>query len=226
MWKHQNAHFPTMSKTVLLLLGAVILLAAAPSVSAMIITGHSPINILLTDPNGHEFGCTSSTCNYTTNFVDTLPKSECQINGKGPALCLYIFPLTSGGTTNIFIPNPAPGIWTVTYFGTGTGTFTITGCSSSVDSSTASSWSSSDWDSSDLCGKSSTITIASGTLTGTGCAFTSAGCSDPLGVNSDGTLYIPTSSLPTPEFPFGSLAMVSTLFAAFLVLSWLRKKRD
>jgi len=193
----------------------------------MIIQGHSPINILLTDPNGHEFGCTSSTCTYKNNFVDNLPKTECQIDGKGLTLCLYLFPIITGGVTTIFIPNPAPGTWTVTYFGTGTGNFTITGCSPDVDPSTAGSWSDgSSYTPSNICGSGNIVTIAHGTLDGTGCAFTAAGCNATVGVNTDGTLYLPPPSYSTPEFPLGSLAMVSTLFAVFLIIGSRRNKRS
>ena len=70
--------------------------------------GHSPIVLLVTDPNGNQFGCTASPCTSESspNFVNTLPSSE------GPA----VYNFTSNAIT---IDNAIIGIWTVQYTGTG-----------------------------------------------------------------------------------------------------------
>ena len=129
---------------------AVLLIAsvAAPSASALVVGGHSPITILLTDPSGNQFGCTGalcySHCNNIFPCLTTNPKNDF-VNGLGlntanghpecsPVCVYYVNYLTfPDPTTWIGIPNPSPGTWTITYYSTltgkTTGTFTITASS-------------------------------------------------------------------------------------------------
>jgi hypothetical protein len=223
-----------ISRPSLVILGVTLILAVAPSAaSAMIIEAHSPVTLLLTDPNGNQFGCTSSTCSpFThTNFIDTLPSSECDVGFPKIDLCLYLPPPPSppDGVTNVVIPNPAPGVWHITYYGIGAGgTFTITGlsCSGKSGDDLDKLWNwygSYDWnkgskdvfDFSDFCSGSS-VTILSGSVSSGG----SGGAA--FGVNTDGTLFLPPP-VSTPEFPLGTLAMVSVLFVGFAVMRWLQK---
>jgi hypothetical protein len=113
-------------------LGALLtsLLIFAPAVSAttvrsdaLIIHGHSPIVMLVTDPNGYQIGCTNWTtahpCNSDTSlyFVNNIPTGVPY--KEGPAT--YNF-----ASNFINIPHPVVGVWTVQFFGTGSGTYTIT----------------------------------------------------------------------------------------------------
>jgi hypothetical protein len=108
----------------------VALLVFAPAVGAtsyrsdaLIIQGHSPVVMLVTDPNGKQIGCTDWTtahpCNSDTSyyFVNTIPTPP-----EGPAT--YNF-----ASNLINIPHPAIGVFTVEFFGTGTGSYTITAAS-------------------------------------------------------------------------------------------------
>jgi hypothetical protein len=231
----------SMRKSALLLGALFLLVAGIPSASGMIIQGHSPIVLLVTDPNGNQFGCTASDCSYATNFVDTLPLSECSTKYVSLDLCTYVFPDKYTEVATIFIPNPTPGNWQITYFGTGVAgaSFTITvqncpqstgpysfdgkdssGCQSDCDNEDSPA--NTQWTCTSSSGSSS-LTIP-GTLTG--CAFTSQGCSVGFNLSTDGALVLappPTSSVP--EFPVGMVVMVPILLACLLLLRTLREGR-
>jgi len=117
----------------------LVLSILAPTASALVVGGHSPITILLTSPDGagqNKFGCTSSGCSCTNsnpctstdagnNFVNELPSSEC-----APTCVYFVDSRQSPSVTYLDIPTPTAGTWTVQYFGTlgtgVTGEFTIT----------------------------------------------------------------------------------------------------
>jgi hypothetical protein len=120
----------------------LVLSVAATSVSAFFVQGHSPITILLTDPNGNQFGCTSSGCNCPntspctatgTDFVNNLNNSPkgMNLNPSYPECtpeCVYFVNENSGSSTNsrlgttyldtyVDVPNPASGTWSITFYG-------------------------------------------------------------------------------------------------------------
>jgi hypothetical protein len=128
--------------TIAAVAGILVLSAVVPSASALFVQGHSPITILLTDPSGNQFGCTSSGCNCPnsspcvasgTDFVNSLGSSPDTLN-LNPTLpectpeCVYFVNGISSSFTNslygttygdtyIDIPNPASGIWGITFYG-------------------------------------------------------------------------------------------------------------
>jgi hypothetical protein len=119
-----------MACGVFALCALLLLLLAAPTGYAiiqgharfpLIIQGHSPIVMLVTDPFGNQIGCTAEPCTSTEspNYVNTMPDSEAPVT--------YDFP-----SNNITITSPFIGTWTVEYIGTGTGDFTITATSCPV----------------------------------------------------------------------------------------------
>ncbi len=231
-----------MRKAVLLASVLLLLIAAAPSASGMIIEGHSPITLLVTDPKGHEFGCTASNCSSmnSTNFVDKLPPYECKSQTTNS--CTYQFPTASDEVTTITIPNPAPGPWNVTYFGTGAlgANFTITiqncptsnggnnqyggigGCESSCVSGNM--YMPARGDRTCSTSSSGSELVIPGTLTS--CAFTKQGCTIDFNVNTDGTLTLaPPPTQGVPQFPAGFIVMVPALLACLLLLRTMRKGR-
>jgi hypothetical protein len=141
---------PPRSALVISAVSALLLFAfAAPSASATILGGHSPVTILLTDPDGNTFGCTGSGCyNLCTNFNPCLYTNShddfvnnLANSGKNPVnneyectpFCVYYvdFLTAPDPTTWIDIPNPIAGTWQITYYSTltgssSTGEFTIT----------------------------------------------------------------------------------------------------
>lgn len=232
------------AKISLLVVAALLLLTiAAPSASAFIIQGHSPIVILLTDPSGGQFGCkgvpTSTYCYYNSTtdeastFVNTLTPKECGTSG-----CTFTSYLnTSDGSywSSISIPDPTPGTWTVTYYGyKTTGSFTLVGLSCSEKNSDSGNSGHSEPGCNDpsLCNKDGqyaylnlcdpdakgTFFVFQGTLNGNNCP---SGCNVQFTNSLDGSLALVTSPPPSsvPEFPT-SLPLVVAV--AFLLLVALR----
>lgn len=232
-----------MRKAVLLSGILLLLVAAAPSASGMIIEGHSPITLLVTDPNGHEFGCTASSCSPTLNFVNTLPLSECTTKYDTMNSCTYQFPSSYDEVATITIPNPAPGPWTVTYFGTGApgASFTITIQNCPTNNGGNNQYDGIGGDCQSSCNSGNTYMPARGERTCstsssgselvipgtlTSCAFTSQGCPIDFNVNTDGTLTLaPPPTQGVPQFPAGIFLMIPALLACLLVLRAFRKGR-
>ena len=148
--------------------------------------------------------------------MNNLPSEECS------PYCVYFVDWLTN-VTYIGIPNPTPGVWTVTYFGTlksgETDHFTITastcgeGTSGSCSVFCAISYSSPVHV---LCDPydnlKDTITVTTGTVTG------SQSGGDDFGVNSNGLPYIPPPPISTPQFSDGFVALVAVLFAGLLMV--------
>ena len=188
----------------LLILSVAILFAAGliiPSSFAMVIQGHSPINILVTDPNGNQTGCLNG-----NNFTN-IPTST--YNGCGST------PQT------VTIAEPTPGVYTVQWFSTLSGTeqgqFSITVTSCPQDNSDSSNsghfeQACAPTDPDDTSTTTATI-VTETSITG------SASGSVTFTLNNDGSIsQTPTTGVP--EFPgFASAAIAALgIFSLFLVL--------
>jgi len=220
----------------------LLLSVAAPSASALVIGAHSPVTVLLTDPNGGQFGCTSAGCYYlctnfspclTTSgardFTNTLGVNPSNGNSECDPICAYsvdLFHTPKDPTTWIDIPNPIPGVWTITYYstltGTETGTFTLTAstcgpngkCSVFCDVFFLSP-------AFRLCDPkykpSGEITVFGGSVGPT----STGGTINLLGVNSDGTPYV--NFIVTSQYPLGSVA--AALVPAVTLLGYATYRR-
>lgn len=219
-------------------LGAIFIFSAvAPAASAFVLQGHSPIVLLLTDPNSGQFGCngvptvlpcSSSASTWVGGVNGTLASSECPCN----------YSVSSTGVTTIIISNALAGPWTVTWFNTSaSGSFTITayGCPEVPGGDTSSGVSSGNHNEpgcdtfcppyvapgNSLCDPDDTqvglvITLASGTVANTptgGTGFT---------VNNDGSV---SNLLVTNELPLGTLsAVAASLVGLAGVALWVRRR--
>ena len=192
-----------MNARSVLLVGAALLVLLSPGVHAMIIQGHSPIVLLVKDPNGNEYGCLGTsplTCTSTSSsdFID-------QIASEGPS---YTFPTDpSCATTDcpiIAITNPTPGTWTVYYFST------LTSGSSSTYI---------------------TVTQCTNTEPGSPCIMIDVVGSPtdpvPLSSGSSGSspFIFPLPTPSVPEFPFGLLLVVGLFAPAMIVVGNIQRRR-
>jgi hypothetical protein len=193
---------------VLVLFLALVAIPSANAVvqghTAFVVQGHSPIVLLVTDPNGYQIGCDAVPCTSTSspNFINTIPTGTPY--NEGPAT--YDF------TTNtITISNPVAGPWTVEYIGTSSGTFTIT--VTSCPETGGATGGSGGGQTESGCGNAGnplTLTLVSGTVTlgQTGSAS--------LTYNADGTITLPSEGVP--EFPLGLGVTVVVLFVGISLL--------
>ncbi|MDA4123088.1 MAG: hypothetical protein OK456_07915 [Thaumarchaeota archaeon] len=212
-------------------LPAVVLLVVlvSPAASAMIVQGHSPIVLLVVDPNGHEIGClatnpTGCTSTSSSDYRDYMPGSE------GAS---YAFPGSPTCETTdcplVTITNPTPGTWTVYYYSTLTGSetgttyITVNECSNYPQvwdgyggtNTVSSSWSSTTW--------TSTSSISSCTINIIG----SPGDPVWIGAGSNGKatfLYPLTGTLGVPEFPYGMLLLIALVLPALLIYTRLQRR--
>jgi hypothetical protein len=193
---------------VLALCALLLLLSVAPAGYAiiqgharfpLIIQGHSPIVILVTDPYGNQIGCTAVPCTSTRspNFVNTIPSSE--------APATYNFP-----SNNVTITNPFFGTWTVEAIGTGTGGFTITVTSCPDDEIRMTNGNL-------FCEHPQTLTILSGSV------IEGQSGSGTFALNQDGSLS--QESFAIPEFPMGVPVMVSVLLVGIIALKAFDSRR-
>jgi hypothetical protein len=128
-----------------------------------------------------------TSCAY---FINTLTSSECT------PFCTYLpFPPSVSLPLTVLVPNPAPGTWTITYFGIGSGPFTIT-----------------------VAGSSETYLSFSGVAV-PGAEGSTHGIftSDP-----DGTV---TSLTVTNEIPGGALTAMAAAFGGLVLLSAFMSRR-
>lgn len=239
-----------------ILLGALLLLtAAAPPVSAAIIQGHSPEVLLLTDPGGYQYGCTA--------VPTALPCSSTSVNHKGASVwtdsifnnpwtnsfgnecspvpgsgstCAYQTTLEPDGTyfTNITIPNPEPGTWTLTYYSYAKGSFAIAALNCPENNNDASNPNQGHFEpgckGASLCsgGQYAYLNLCdpddSGTFFIQSGSFTNAnqcknGCTIIFTVATDGAISFTASSGSTaPEFPLGTAALMLVALPALLFL--------
>lgn len=204
----------------------------APSASALVLKGHSPIALLVQDPDGKFYGCKGgsnfpgsdpTTCTYSTDFVNQIPSEYPH----------YSFCLPSQtNCPTITIDRPVSGNWIVYYFSTISGKETTTVTSDYITISQCSSpttWSTNTWTGSTWSEtQSSTWTETSSCTTLTQPISLSAGSSGTVAVTlgSDGSLTFTPAPLPTPQFPLGSLLIVGALLPVFLVLFRFRVRRE
>lgn len=159
----------------------------------LVIQGHSPIVLFVTDPYGHQIGCTAVPCTSTSspNFSNSIPSSE------GPA----IYNFTSNSIT---IENASLGTWTAKYIGNGTNSlspFTITGtsCPESNGDSHNKGHQEPGCPPADPDDKPVTVTLLSGTVQDNQTG------SVTFIFNSNSSIG---SIVVTPEFPFGTIIAV------------------
>ena len=213
-----------------------------PSATALVVTGHSPITILLTSPDAagkNQLGCTDGGC-----FTACTTTSPCTTNGspsdfkntlaltKGECSPICIYFVDSSGDTWIGIPHPTPGTWTVQYNGNGkTGTFTITANACvDIDSDNDESFQGCQEfcsisqggllaTRSALCDSDGELSTNTVTVT-TGSVSTSSqsGSAGIFGVDTAGNPYPPPPPLSTPEFSFGFVAFVAMVFVSLLAM--------
>jgi hypothetical protein len=165
----------------------------------LIIQGHSPIVMLVTDPYGNQIGCTAVPCTSTgsPNFVNTIPSSE--------APATYDFP-----SNNVTITSPFIGTWTVETIGTGTGGFTIIATSCPDDEIRTKNGVL-------FCEHPQTLTILSGSVT------EGQSGSGTFALNQDGSMS--QGSFTIPEFPVGVPVVVSVLLVGIIALRAFNSRR-
>jgi len=186
-----------------LLVGAALLVLLSPAVHAMIVQGHSPIVLLVKDPNGNEFGCLGTsplTCTSTasSDFIN-------QIASEGPS---YTFPgdpaCAKTDCPIITITNPIPGTWTVYYFST-------------LTSGSASTY--------------ITVTQCTNHNSGSPCIMIDVVGSPtdpvPLSPGSSGSspFVFPLPTPSVPEFPLGLLLAIGLLAPALIFLGKVQRSR-
>jgi hypothetical protein len=179
-----------------LLLSLVTFVLAAPVANALIITGHSPIVLLVTDPSGNQFGCKTTSC--TLSSVCSYPCENTDFVNKISPTATYVFcPTNYPNCPSINIPNAETGTWTVQYIGTGPGTTYITA---------------------ELCPNDVCSTI---NVIGTPDYPVTINPGTPVSF----TISVTPTGFSVPQFPFGLLLVVGLLAPALLVMSKLRSRR-
>jgi hypothetical protein len=187
----------------LLVVGAMLLVLLSPAASAAIVQGHSPIVLLVVDPNGHEYGCLGTaplTCTSTASpdFINQIPS-------ENPS---YTFPTDPVCSTTdcpiVNIQNPVPGKWTVYYFstlteGTASTYITVQDCSNGNPGSSCVTI--------DVVGsQENPVPLTVGTS----------------GSNSFG---LPLTTVSAPEFPLGFLLVIGLLAPALMILGKVQRDR-
>ena len=207
-------------------MGALLLLSViAQSASALVVTGHSPIALLVVDPKGQFYGCEGPVTYMSTSYFSGSDPTGCtstapppegdfvnQISKEDPSYYFCWDSKTSCPT--IKIDKPITGNWVVYYFSTITGTETVTSDYITISSCpvpTAYSSSGDTW-------TTSTWTESCTTLTQS--ISLSAGSSGSVAVtyNPDGSVTFTPPPVSTPQFPLGSLVVVAVLAPVLLVL--------
>lgn len=113
--------------------GGIRKFSSSPSApTALLITGHSPIELLITDPSGNRTGRDPTTGQSFTEIPNSSYELESIGDDDDPSF-------TTPEAKVLDIPNPAVGAYLMKVFGTGTGPFTIDfiGYDSNANPSTA-----------------------------------------------------------------------------------------